>query len=118
MSHPIKVTFTDTEYPIVAAYAADRGLPLASLTKSLVLSDVKRHLGRSGLLTALEGMVKEITQTAVENALAGRHPRGEGELPRPERFVSEVQPADTPLFTIHDHPYKVRGWMGGEKEIT
>ena len=110
MSHHIKVTFTDNnDYSLALAYAKDRGIPLAAIARSLVMSEVNRHAKRSGLLTALEGLIDAKVAVAVEDALAARSHVGDGELPHP---------ADTPLFTIHDHPYKVRGWMGGEKEIT
>ena len=51
---------SDDNYRLAVAYAADRGLPLASIARSALMAEVKRHATRSGLLTAMHEMVKQM----------------------------------------------------------
>jgi len=62
---------------LAEAYAADRGLPLASIARAALMAEVNRHAGRSHLLDQvwdlLEQRLPELIASAVQTR--GNHPQ-------------------------------------------
>ena len=79
MKHYPQLTLSDDEYRLVMAYAADRGYPLATIARSALMAEVKRHATRSGLLTAIRDIAREEVRKGIADALAARSPRGDGD---------------------------------------
>jgi len=57
MSRKISLTLPESDYALARAHAADRGLPLAALARSLLMAEIKRHAHRTGLLSEIERIV-------------------------------------------------------------
>ena len=75
MSHRITFGLDDDNFALATAYASDRGLEVYQVARAMLLSEVKRHALRSGLLGEIESIVYRI----LEGQPRTPSPRGLGE---------------------------------------
>ena len=59
MSHRITFGLDDANFALATAYAADRGLEVYEVARSMLIAEVKRHAHRSGLLSEIEKIIEQ-----------------------------------------------------------